>query len=104
MNFELQSFVRKFVKLSSRGLNAKLCAESEAGKVLVSVHLELAQSSGNVPRSNTSGKKYGGQPSRQRRRERRAALRAATKETEEVTPGEESAGEQPIDNHLAEEV
>ena len=59
MNIEFQSFVRKFVDLSSRGFNAKLCTESEAGKVLVSVHLELSQSSGNVPRFNTSGKKSG---------------------------------------------
>ena len=70
MNIEFQSFVQKIFDLSSRGFNAKLCTESEAGKVLVSVHLELGQYSGNVPQFNTSGKKSGGRPSRQQRRER----------------------------------
>ena len=91
MNFEFQSFVRKFVELSEQGYNAKLCAESEAGKVSVSLHLDLRQSSPNVPHFNTSGKKSGGQPARWRRHERRAAMRlAATKEADVV-------GEQPIE-------
>ena len=90
MNFELQSFVWKFVELSRQGYNAKLSAESETGKVSVTLQLDLGQSSSNFPRSNTSGKKSGGKQARRRRHERRAAMRlAATKEAEVV-------GEQPI--------
>jgi hypothetical protein len=75
---ELDSFVQKFKNLCHSGRNPNLIMKSEAGKVSVSLQVDLhLPSFQQVPsRSRRNG------PSTQRRRERRAAERKA--DTEEA--------------------
>ena len=69
---EINSFVNKFVSLWSRGIEAKLFMETEAGKASVILHSTLG--SCYLPEhQDGQGRRVGG--SRLRRREKRAAAR-----------------------------
>ena len=77
---ELDKFVRKFVSLWQAGWDANLHVETTAGNAFVSLKVGLGQAKHHV---NIDGCR-GGSPSRQRRRERRAAARHFDASTEEV--------------------
>ena len=77
---ELDKFVRKFVSLWQAGWDANLNVETTAGNAFVSLKVGLGQAKHHV---NIDGCR-GGSPSRQRRRERRAAARHFDASTEEV--------------------
>ena len=78
---ELDKFVKKFVSLWLAGCDANLHVETTAGNAFVSLKVGLGQAKHHV--NSTDGCR-GGSPSRQRRRERRAAARHVDASTEEV--------------------
>ena len=74
---EIESFISKFMGLLRSGRNATLNIQSEAGKALINLSVEVKQSS-----QQNSNSRNG--PARQRRRERRAAARDVAVAQEEV--------------------
>ena len=98
---ELASFVRKFVNLWQSGRHARLFVEAEAGNAFVNLQVGLGQA---LPGGGT-GHRGGGQPSKQRRRARRAEARLATaaaRATEEVAAAK--AADEVAQSEAAEEV
>jgi hypothetical protein len=88
---ELDSFVLKFKNLWQAGRNANLSIKSNGGKVEVHLSVELGDapfvtSHGHIPRSKNG-------PSRQRRRERRAAAHAGTRAAEQANIDQDTAVE-----------
>ena len=79
---ELDSFVKKFVSLWENGCDANLQVETTAGKAVVSLKVTLGPAE-NLNFSDHGGCR-GGSPSRQRRRERRAAARIYQSKAEEA--------------------
>ena len=72
---ELDKFVKKFIHLWENGCNAKLEVEASAGNAEVSLKVNLGKAKQFPSSSNqdVSSGYRGGSPSRQCRRERRAA-------------------------------
>ena len=102
---EMESFINKFKALSHAGKNANLSLKSEAGKVIVSLSVEIEQ----VETSRHYRPARNG-PSRQRRRERRelaraeasaAAEDAATEATLEDTEARNAAAQTNSEEALA---
>ena len=82
---KINSFVNKFVSLWSKGIEAKLFMETEAGKASVNLHATLGPC--YLPEhQDGGGRRVGG--SRLRRRERRAAGRQLA--AEQVKNAEEA--------------
>ena len=83
---EIDSFVKKFLCLSSKGNQAKLFLETEAGKVSINLCANLGQVPSPPGPVHDVGRRVGG--SRLRRRERRAASRQQA--AEQVENAEEA--------------
>ena len=109
---EINSFVNKFVSLWSRGIEAKLFMETEAGKASVNLHATLGSSC--LPEhQDGQGCRVGG--SRIRRREKRAAARqlaaeqvaqsgeSKEKDEEAVKAAEEALTADEVNNDVVEE-
>ena len=79
---ELDKFMKTFVSLWENGCDANLQVETTAGKAVVSLKVTLGPAE-NLNFSDHGGCR-GGSPSRQRRRERRAAARIYQYKAEEA--------------------
>ena len=78
---EMDSFVMKFKNLWNAGRNATLNLETIAGKVKVSLSVELDNPvGGEQPQHWIQNSGSRNSPAQQRRRSRRAAVRSAAKE------------------------
>ena len=88
---ELDNFVKKCIHLWENGCNAKLQFEASAGNAEVSLKVSLGKAKQFPSNSNqdVSSGYRGGSPSRQRRRERRAAARQVQVTAEEAVTKED---------------
>ena len=89
---ELGSFISKFKQLWKSGLDVKLNIEANAGQAWASLHVRLGQAPGPPFQDliQPPPKKPRNGPSRQRRRERRAAERLHGKAEEDSLHNQES--------------
>ena len=94
-NLELDSFINKFKVLWNSGLDAHLELNTHAGQAWVNLRVRLGHAPGPSYQFPPPEKRSRNGPARQRRREKRAAERAAT--AEKVEHGAEEAT-----NHNAE--
>ena len=109
---ELDSFVQKFHQLWRAGLNAHLDLDTHAGNAWVGLRVQLGHVPGPLHHQapHTFSKKSQDSPSRQRRRERRAAVRNAKAEkakktdTEIVSGPADEVNEETLDKQSAETV
>ena len=104
---ELETFVQKFRHLWKSGLDAQLNLEAHAGEAWVGLHLRLGQEPGPLHRKPQFTNVKKSPSARDRRRELRAADRAASEmlkqEEDNIVVNEPNGNETEIDDIEAEE-